>query len=179
VQPGDLTAYGYEGSVLLAADVRVSSVPMSEAPKVAAEVSWLACRDVCVLGSASLEQSWPLPVVEAAFGRWRSDLPVGDPPFSMSTTGGLAPGVRTGELTVWLQWPEPPGDVDLFPAAGASLKVSDVKVQTRGSLTRIDLTVTLLGSGSDRPAGLAAVAAAGGPAGSRRSWEISIPISKS
>ena len=178
-QPGGLKAYGYEESVLLATDVDVAGDILPDTVAVAAEATWLACREVCVLGSASLQAGWPLPVADAAFERWRSDLPVGDPPFSMSMTGGLAPGVRTGELTVWLHWPEPPGDVDLFPDSGASLKVSDVTVQTRGSLTRIDLTVTLLGSGSDRPAGLAAVAAAGGPTGSRRSWEISIPISKS
>jgi DsbC/DsbD-like thiol-disulfide interchange protein len=179
VQPGDLTAYGYEGSVLLASDVRVSTVPAGAAPKVAAEVSWLACRDVCVLGSASLEQSWPLPVAEAAFDRWQTELPGGYPPFSVSTTGGLAPGARKGELTIWLRWPEPPGDVDLFPDAGEALKVSNVKVQTRGSLTRVDLAVTVLGSGADRPDGLAAVVAAEAPARSRRSWKIAVPVSKS
>ena len=172
-QPGALTAYGYEGSVLLASEVNVGGGAPSRSMTVVAEASWLACRDVCVLGSARLEEAWPPPVDSAAFARWRAGLPESDPPFGLSTTGGVGDGARTGQLSVWLQWPEPPADVAFFPVAGDAVKVSDVRVQTRGSLTRIDLAVTVLGQ---RPVGMTAVIAAGDRAGLRRSWAVVVPM---
>lgn len=172
-QPGALTAYGYEGSVLLASEVDVVGGAPSRSMTVAAEVSWLACRDVCVLGSASLEETWPPPVDEAAFAQWRAGLPESDPPFGLSTTGGVGAGARTGQLSVWLQWPDPPAEVSFFPVAGDAVKVSDVRVRTRGSLTRVDLAVTVLGR---QPSGMTAVIAAADRAGLRRSWEVVVPM---
>jgi hypothetical protein len=176
VQPGNLIGYGYEGSALLAAEVAVPRDLLLDDLMFAADVSWLACREVCVLGSASLVESWPLPVADVAFERWRRELPGDDPPFEVSVTGGVEPGSRQGVLSLWLQWPDPPGDVGFFPADAEAVKVSDVRVQTRGSLTRIDCSARLLESGSERPTGFAAVVAAGNAAEARSSWKILVPI---
>lgn len=172
-QPGGLTAYGYEGSVLLAAEVRaVGDLP--DPPTLAVRASWLACRDVCVLGSAALAESWPLPLDEEAFERWRTGLPGGDPPFGLSTTGGPAAGVREGTLSVWLQWAAAPGDVSFFPMPGDDLKISEVSVLSRGALTRVDLEVRMLG---DRlPPTIAAVVTESTAEGGRRSWQVSVPL---
>jgi thiol:disulfide interchange protein DsbD len=175
-QPGGLAGYGYERSLLLASEARLAGPPPADGSPVVAETSWLACKEVCLLGSARLEGRWPLDAAAAEFERWRAELPAADPPFSVNVTGGLAPGARRADLTVWLSWPAPPGEVELFPEAGGRLKVSSPRVQTRGSLTRIDLEVTVVGSGGAPPERLAAVVAAFATPGTRRAWEIVIPL---
>jgi DsbC/DsbD-like thiol-disulfide interchange protein len=143
---------------------------------VAAEASWLACKDVCLLGSARLEERWPLPAAAAEFERWRAELPATDPPFSVNVTGGWAPGSRRTELTLWLSWPAPPGEVELFPEAGDRLKLSAPRVQSRGALTRVDLEATVVGGSSAPPERLTAVVTARTAPESRRAWEIVIPL---
>ena len=175
-QPGGLAGYGYEGSLLLASEVRPAGPPPAAGAPVAAEVSWLACKGVCLLGSARLEESWPLPTAAAEFERWRAELPAAEPPFSVNVTGGWAPGARRAELTLWLTWPAPPGEVELFPEAGGQLKLSAPRLQSRGALTRVDLEATVVGSGGAPPERLTAVVTARAAEGARRAWEIVIPL---
>jgi thiol:disulfide interchange protein DsbD len=54
-QPGGLIGYGYESSLLLASEIRLAGPPPDEGSPVTAEASWLACKEVCLLGSARLE----------------------------------------------------------------------------------------------------------------------------
>jgi hypothetical protein len=143
---------------------------------VTADASWLACREVCLLGSARLEGRWPLDVAAAEFERWRAGLPATDPPFEVNVTGGWADGERRAELALWLSWPAPPGEVELFPDAGGRLKLSAPRLQTRGNLTRVDLEATAVGSGGEPVRSLGAVVTARDPAGDRRAWEIVIPL---
>ena len=175
-QPGGLAGYGYESSLLLASEVRPAGPPPAAGAPVAAEVSWLACKEVCLLGSARLEESWPLPTAAAEFERWRAELPAAEPPFSVNATGGWAPGARRAELTLWLTWPAPPGEVELFPEAGGQLKLSAPRVQSRGAMTRVDLEATVVGSSSAPPERLTAVVTARAAGEARRAWEIVIPL---
>jgi len=174
-QPGGLVGYGYEGSLLLASEVRLAGPPPAPGAPVAAEASWLACRDVCLLGSAELEGRWPLEAAPSEFARWRAALPAADPPFSVDVTGGWPAGERRAELALWLSWPAPPGEVELYPEAGGRLKVSSPRVQTRGTLTRVDLALTVV-DGGPPPERLPAVVAARDAAGARRAWEIALPL---
>jgi thiol:disulfide interchange protein DsbD len=175
-QPGGLAGYGYEGSLLLASEARTAGPPPAAGAPVAAEVSWLACKEVCLLGSARLEQRWPLPAAPFEFERWRAELPATEPPFSVNLTGGWAPGARRAELTMWLSWPAPPGEVELFPEAGGQLKLSAPRVQSRGAMTRVDLEATMVGSSSAPPGRLTAVVTARAAGKARRAWEIVIPL---
>jgi thiol:disulfide interchange protein DsbD len=175
-QPGGLVGYGYERTLLLASAVRLAGPPPADGASLAADTSWLACKEVCLIGSARLEGRWPLDVAAPEFESWRSELPAADPPFSVNVTGGWAPGERRADVSVWLSWPAPPGEVELFPEAGGRLKVASPRVQTRGSLTRVDLEVTKVGSGGAPADDLAAVVAARDASGRRRAWEIVIPL---
>jgi DsbC/DsbD-like thiol-disulfide interchange protein len=180
-QPGNLLAYGYEGEVLLAADVQVPDPRSGNELTVSASVSWLACKERCVLGSAELEEKLPLSAASVAgaravFERWRGSLPQRQAPFTVSTTGGLAPGARIGELSVWLQWSRPSGTVEWFPDGGARLKVSAPRVQTRGNLTRIDAKLTRVGQGGTPADHLDSVVVAADKTGGRRGWELRVPI---
>ncbi len=175
-QPGGLAGYGYEGSLLLASEVRMGGGPPAGGSRVTAEASWLACKDICLLGSARLDEPWPLPATGREFEVWRAALPAGDPPFEVSVTGGLAPGARRADIALWLSWPQPPGEVELFPETGGRLKVGSPRVQTRGSLTRVDLELTVVGAPDVPVERLAAVVAARAGGSPRQAWEIVIPL---
>ena len=57
-QSEGIPGYGYEGSVVLATEVTVSTdIDRSQPGTVRAEVSSLACKGICVLGSAEFEAS--------------------------------------------------------------------------------------------------------------------------
>lgn len=184
-QPGGLIGYGYEGSVVLASEVSVPDRLPEARLTVMASVSWLACKDVCVLGSTELEARLPLEssAVEAAesvLADWRSTLPQaasnGDPPFDVSTTGGLEPGDRVGDLSMWLRWATLPRDVEWFPDPGEHVKVSNPKVQTRGELSRIDVDLTRVGDGDAEADELSSLVVYRDGSGARRGVEIRVPI---
>jgi DsbC/DsbD-like thiol-disulfide interchange protein len=149
-QPGGLVGYGYEDRVVLAAEV--TAPPGFEGPApVVLEASWLACKDVCVLESATLPADVPLvgaarDASATAFESWRASLPStdGSEAFELSVTGGSVPESGAAALAVWLSWKAAPGAVELFPDPGAGLKVEVVRVQTRGTLTRVDLVISRL-----------------------------------
>ena len=175
-QPGDLAAFGYERSVVLASQVTIPETLPSGQPTIAASVSWLACKDVCVLGGAELEERWPLEPSPDVFAGWRDRLPRTEGPYTFTTTGGIEPGERRGDLSLWLRWTETPGEVEFFPAANERLKVTDMKIQTRGGLTRIDCSVSLIGGREQDVLTLPAVVVTTTENGVRRGWEVSAPL---
>lgn len=60
--------YGYEHELLLFADANVA-----KAAPVSAQVRWVACKDICLSGSASLQlKQWH---ADHRFGPWRSRIP--------------------------------------------------------------------------------------------------------
>jgi thiol:disulfide interchange protein DsbD len=153
-QPGGIIGYGYENPVVLAAEVTAAGRVPSSAP-VTVTASWLACKDVCILGSAKLEAVLPLKDAElaastAALAAWSEALPVVLEPglLDLSVTGGPVPETGLIRLTAWLNWKAAPGAVEFFPDPGQGLKVEGVRVQTRGQLTRIDFNISRLKTSS-------------------------------
>lgn len=153
-QPGGLAGFGYEDPVVLAAEVAAPDRVVSSAP-VSVTASWLACKDVCVLGSAELKAVLPLggdelEISQAAFAKWSDTLPkeAESGLFDLSVTGGPVPESGPADLVVWLNWKKPPGAVEAFPDPGPGLKVEGVRTQTRGLLTRIDMRVSRLKTSS-------------------------------
>ena len=174
-QPGDLVAYGYEGSVVLSAEVTTPVTWSGEPRTFTASVSWLACKEVCVLGSAELKSEWPLAPSPDVFDDSGSRLPGPNGPFELSVTGGLGPGDRRGRVSLWLEWNEPPGEVQFFPGADNGLKITDARTQTRGRLTRIDFSASLIGGGeavNHVPSVVTATDAGGG----RTGWLLNAPL---
>ncbi len=102
-QSGDIPGYGYEGSVVLATELR-SATALPGTAVVGASVSWLACKDVCVLGSAELESSWAEVAIDPGFSVWAESLPRtfdgSDAPFILTAKGSLT----AGHIDLWLQW---------------------------------------------------------------------------
>jgi DsbC/DsbD-like thiol-disulfide interchange protein len=176
-QSEGIPGYGYEGSVVLAAEVAVASdIDRSLPGKVRAEVSWLACRGVCVLGSADLEVSLSKLPEDPVFRQWAGQLPrsseTSDLPFNLSATGGLADGI----ITHWLRWKEAPRSVEWFPDPSDALEIGDVRIQTHGGLTRIDAAVKSRKGASGSINELPSLFIVTGDDGERRGWELSVEL---
>jgi len=68
--PGDITTYGYTGLVMLPARMQLTDftkqiegaydLPVPGEIKIAAHVKWLACKQICVPGSADLSETMPV-----------------------------------------------------------------------------------------------------------------------
>jgi thiol:disulfide interchange protein DsbD len=181
-QPGGIVGYGYEEPVILAAEITVPQGHHGTIP-VALEASWLACRDVCVLGSARVGADLPLSAERlhassSAFDGWEASLPLreGPVPFGVSVTGGPLTATDATDVAVWLSWPSPPGIVEFFPDPGTGLKIEDARVRSRGALTRIDLEVKRLKTTATASASLSALVVATDSSGSRRAWPSRIPL---
>ena len=177
VQSGEIPGFGYEGSVVLAAEIR--SVDEIEGSRtIGASVSWLACKDVCVLGSAELEADLAGLQVDPVFESW-SDLqaqpfdPEGSP-FSLSVRGGLTDGT----LGLWLQWIQVPKRVEWFPDPQEGLEVTGVTVQTRGGLTRIDSEIRRMRGSTGTSNNLDSVLVITDNIGVRRGWKLAVDVGR-
>ena len=177
-QSEGIPGYGYEGAVVLAAEVRAPLDYDAKSPhQIRAKVSWLACRGVCVLGAAELEGTLAaLPVDHDAFRGREENLPraadPGRPSFSVTTTGGLA----EGRLSLWLRWPMEPRLVEWFPNPSDALRVEDINVQTRGDLTRIDAVVRPLENATGTTNTLDSLVVLTGPDGGRYGWGLVVDL---
>ncbi len=169
-QPGGLVGYGYEHEVVLIREL-VPAPGASGPVSIPVTVSWLACKDVCLLGDARLELVLPAPTGAAQAGRalldaWSARLPrcgEGDEPFTATTRQDGA----SGSVGTWLRWRDPVADVVWFPETAETVRIEDVKVVTRGGLTRIDLSVRPA-AGARLPAEMASLVAWTDPTGRRR-----------
>ena len=176
-QSEGIPGYGYEGSVVLAAEAEAPAAFDRSAPaSLSAEVSWLACKGVCVLGSAELESSLTDLTADERFAKWgeRVPEPLVEPnaPFTLSATGGLADGV----ITHWLRWRDSPRPVEWFPNPSEAIEVGTVRVQTRGGLTRIDAEVRPRKGATGSIDTLPSLVVMTESNGTRRGWQISVDL---
>jgi len=174
-QPGEIAGYGYEGSVLLSRTVQApEGADVRARLPVRAHASWLACKDICVLGEARLEGELGgggVTVEPEAFARRVMPLLQAAARVGVSSTRSTRPG----ELAVWLQWPQPPGEVEWFPAPTQGLQVEVGRVATRASLTRVDLSLRRVGEAP--PASqLTAVVAVTDRDGRRRGYDLELEV---
>ncbi len=91
IMEGDIAAFAYEGEVLLLSEIKT---PASiEGPEVTlkAEVGWLACKEICLPGEASVTLSLPVTAEtpeadernKDLFSVTRSHLPVTEPAWGV------------------------------------------------------------------------------------------------
>ncbi|MEC9228043.1 MAG: protein-disulfide reductase DsbD domain-containing protein, partial [Verrucomicrobiota bacterium] len=91
IELGGLINYGSEDEAVFIVTMKASKtlLPGQSIP-IAAEISWLICKDVCLPGDASLERSLPVDEVSAqskeapVFARARASQPDSDCPWSLS-----------------------------------------------------------------------------------------------
>jgi DsbC/DsbD-like thiol-disulfide interchange protein len=176
-QSEGIPGYGYEGTVVLAS--RAHAVPDFDPAlsTVGAEVSWLACKGVCVLGTARLEGKLAELTRDFDSRTWRENLPRTaddgrEPPFSVTATGGLTEGT----LNLWLRWQHPPESVEWFPDPAEALEVVETRVETRGGLTRVDALVREMAGSNRSPDRLDSLVVITDKDGNRRGWELAVDL---
>ena len=106
MMPGDLTNYGYEGEVVILADLTTPAAPVSLSGDgaIAAETRWLACRaEQCVPGSAALSLSLADLPAEDETAEFFHHLPGPLPDTATQLTDGLTTtitltGPQAGEV---------------------------------------------------------------------------------
>ena len=88
VEPGDIWTYGYDGKVLLITTLfPPADLAVGQTLTLRAKASWLACKDMCIPGSAEMEFEIPVAATAASsneelFSEFRSRIPsAGPPPF--------------------------------------------------------------------------------------------------
>jgi hypothetical protein len=174
IQSGDIPGYGYEDEVVLAAEL--DGTPPAADAVIGASVSWLACRDLCVLGSAELESRWSEITPDRDLAHWRSTLPTPwngeNAPFSVTMTGSL----DSGSINLWLRWSRSPAPVDWFPDPPEGLVVEDVAVTTRGGLSRIDASVRKMTGAEGDFDSLPSVVAITDEHHERRGWILAVDL---
>lgn len=163
-EPGGITAFGYANELTLGFELTPDlSLVQSGPTRVGALISWLACKERCVLGEAQVGLDLPVePELAARGAQLIEDLRRCQPTTHLdgllsrrTVLGGVEPGARGGTVSIWLQWRTAPDSVELFPDPGDALKVEDVLVRTRGNLSRLDATVRH--RGAHRPSSLETV----------------------
>jgi len=162
LEPGDIQTYAYGGRVLLITKIAVPPGVKGEV-KFQAGISWLACQELCVPGSAEVGLSLPVaptsvPANAELFTTFRARLPADSPPpypltwsrdaqFLQLHIAGLPTGTKA----------------ELFPLPGAAQNVGHPRIVSPGTL-RIEAESPFRG----------VLAVGDGPA--RKSWFVSNKI---
>jgi thiol:disulfide interchange protein DsbD len=75
---GPIVNYGYSGTVVLPVPVALAGTrgaPQDAPRELVGEVKWVACHEICVVGTGTLRLAWPLtPQERAAAGDWQAAI---------------------------------------------------------------------------------------------------------
>ena len=144
-QPGDMVGYGYEDEVLLTATVTPpKDLKQATTVPIAADVSWMVCKDICLLGDANL--SIQLPVTadadlanRALFEKWQSHMPV------KAADVGVQRDFSKSELSIFVKLSdEPRGNFEWFPPPSDHITFSNARVTPKGDLATITCTFKMV-----------------------------------
>lgn len=143
LSPGDLTSYGYERELLLWCPAGVGPESRAGSYTFRAEVSWMACREVCVTGKASLALVLPAgaarPVNQELFESWKDSAPVDAADSLSPASANWTPRGRSGLLTLKLRWSGRAGRVAWVAPADPRFRVDDVTAGDGGPIGRVTL----------------------------------------
>jgi DsbC/DsbD-like thiol-disulfide interchange protein len=136
---GGLNDYGYEDSLLLSSKVTApSDLKPGSTVEMAANVSWISCKDICIPGRTKLELKLPvsdasLSVNSDLFAAWRERLPLNysgaRPPFEIGVKTE-AKNENVSSVSILLHALDDVSGVDLYPVPGNSFLVDNIVVET-------------------------------------------------
>lgn len=202
--PGDITALGYAGEVVLIALITAPD-DLGDRKRVTlkATVSWLGCNGTCIPGEAEVQATLPVgrqspaPQSERLIEWWRrvpERLPSRDAtavvtrPDGKTLHTGPAPGAwgahKTGVVSDTLEgpyavrilWKEPVTDVEWFPAPDKALDVNETTVRHEGRRTLVRFRARLLaGQHLGHPV-MEGIVAYTDAKGRRRGVQVHVPL---
>ena len=151
--PGGIT-YGYEDEVLLLIPVTVAAdVSVRGEAAIEADVSWLVCKDECILGEAKLKLALPLsaaapkPANRKLFDTWRQRLPVAnDDPVATKALAKVEQSGGEGQSpapALSIHWKVKPRKVEWFPIATRAVSIDNVVVEHDGQQTHVKFKPTV------------------------------------
>jgi hypothetical protein len=146
-RPGDIEDFGYEGSLLLFAEVRApSDLSNYETIPIKAEARWTSCSDICIPGKSDLETSVistdsETHINRLLFEEWEKRLPInydaGTSPFVAVIEGSMNSDQSDSNITVSLDWRKKTLDVDWIPAPEGELEIDNIQIDKRNAKTDI------------------------------------------
>lgn len=185
-QPGEITDYGYEGKVLLWREITPPETLSQERCTLEVEASWLACRERCIPGKASLSITLPVasestPANLELFSEWAALEPVavGSPnaPASAKVRGRLDES-GNGDFTLQVNWGFDPQKVEVFPPGEDGLDVIGLSVRTMGRISTATFHGRQLAGLNRLPETTEFVFTAYTPQGRRQALAVSVPLRK-
>jgi hypothetical protein len=169
VQPGDIAGFGYEGGLVLWADLDGPPGSPPAGSKVSASVSWLECDDrECVPGHAELSAAWPIPAIAGLFKRWISRLP--------ESGATAAPSGAPGRWEIAIPWTGRRGKVAWVAASDPRVAVTDVTIRNGRDRSVVICTVGAVPGVSLPPGECEIVAGYGSGSGVTRGKVVRIPV---
>jgi DsbC/DsbD-like thiol-disulfide interchange protein len=180
-QPGDMVGYGYEDEVLLTATVTPpKDLKQGTTVPIAADVSWMVCQDICLLGDASLSLELPTSAVATPnnlqlFKTWADRLPT--PPEKVGARPSSTAEKRGGETYFIIEWTDrAPGKVEWYPPASDAITFSDIRADSEGKRTMVLYRTKLL-AGKTAPRALPpSLLAYDAGNGARRGILVPVPV---
>lgn len=184
--PGDIITFGYKDAVLLTARVTAPpDLPPGRHVTLAAEISWLACKEKCVPGSAKLELALPTAKEAAAVNRklfawWREALPVdagtSGAPFKATVRGRLRPRKREGDFEIILEGASVPRRLEWIYAGMDAITIKAIEIKAAARRAQITFTAAVLPGMNVPSSPLETLVVYSGPGGSTRAVRIYVPL---
>jgi len=179
VQPGDIVGYGYEGTLMLIAEVTPpEKLEIGKDVAVRAKVSWLSCRRICMPGKAELSARLPVakrsePANAALFAEWTARMPR-QSRFLAEISGAVRIALIP-EIKIAVPWKTKPEKVEFFPAPPEDVLLDKATINTGEKQTVITFAARRTG-----PAGPAefveCLVTYTLPDGARKGFPIGIPL---
>ena len=161
-QPGNLTIFGYEGSVLLLTQITPpATLPPDFQGQFAANISWLVCQEECIPGKATVNLTLSSatsaqPNNRELFDGWISQLPVDSAHSSDISAVNSTFSGKTCTLTVtWTH--AAPDSIDFLPDPSDDYTIGPADVKSSQNTTVITFTADLLAGKHPGPTTMQAV----------------------
>jgi len=179
---GDLTGYGYAGSVMLMAEVTPpAGIEPGATIPISVNASWLGCRHICLQGSKELSANLAVaqeavPANNALFEEWAARLPrtladLGEVGAVDAKSNNATSGDAT-EVNVTVAWETVPETVEFFPAGATGLLLEKVVVQTTERKSEIRFMARQ--TGENRVWGVSGVVVFKLADGARKAFEMEV-----
>jgi thiol:disulfide interchange protein/DsbC/DsbD-like thiol-disulfide interchange protein len=180
---GPLMNYGYEGEVLLLADIAAAPDFLSgRTISLAARADWLVCKEICIPEGADLTLTLPVANSAEPDPRWAEPIAARRAALPQALSGWRAVATGTGPKVVLTLTGEPgaadPGELWFFPFVAGAIEPSAKQTLVRGG-DAWELTLPVASQRVGEFTRVAGVLTASNGFGGRRAATIDVPLAGS